>query len=53
MDEAHPHYAELYTETVKLEDKKQGYTDRSQELAEKIAAEAGWKNTGEKVLLTF
>lgn len=53
VDEAHPHYAELYTETVKLEDKKQGYTDRSQELAEKIAAEAGWKNTGEKGITHF
>ena len=49
----HPHYAELYQETVKLADEKQGYTDRSQELAEKIAAEAGWVATGEKGVTHF
>lgn len=49
----HPHYAELYQETVKLEDEKQGYTDRSQELAEKIAAEAGWVATDEKGVTHF
>lgn len=53
VDEVHPHYAELYKETVKLEDEKLGYTDRSQELAEEIAAEAGWKATGEKGVTHF
>ena len=53
VDEAHPHYAELNKETVKLEVEGQGYTERSQELAEKIAAEAGWKNTGEKGITHF
>ena len=48
VDEAHPHYAELYKETVKLQDEKQGYTERSQELAEEIAAQAGWVASGEK-----
>ena len=48
VDEAHPHYAELYKETVKLKDEKQGYTERSQELAEEIAAQAGWVASGEK-----
>lgn len=46
VDEAHPHYAELFKETVKLEEVKQGYTDRSQELAKQIAIQAGWVESG-------
>lgn len=53
VDEAHPHYAELYKETVKLQDEKQGYTERSQELAEEIAAQAGWVASGEKGVTQF
>ena len=53
VDEAHPHYAELYQETVKLEDEKQGYTERSQEIAEEIAAQVGWTDTGEKGVTHF
>lgn len=53
VDEAHPHYAELYKETVKLEDEKQGYTVRSQLLAEEIAAQAGWVASGEKGVTHF
>lgn len=53
VDEAHPHYAELLKETVKLEDEKQGYTERSQELAEEIAVQAGWTASGEKGVTQF
>lgn len=53
VDEAHPHYAELNKETVKLEVEGQGYTERSQELAEEIAAQAGWVASGEKGVTQF
>lgn len=53
VDEAHPHYAELNKETVKLEVEGQGYTERSQELAEEIAAQAGWAASGEKGVTQF
>lgn len=46
VDEAHPHYAELFKETVKLEVEGQGYTERSQELAKQIAIQAGWVDSG-------
>lgn len=53
VDEAHPHYAELNKETVKLEVEGQGYTERSQELAEEIAVQAGWAASGEKGVTQF
>ena len=53
VDEAHPHYAELNKETVKLEVEGQGYTERSQELAEEIAVQAGWTASGEKGVTQF